>query len=198
MACRTRVGFARVCSAATGNAWPCASVLLLALSTKGLHGFDRRVGSRRVLVGGEWAVSAAVRGAVPEPSADRILCRPSPACSSSCHSALGDALCLLVRKAPLRRASASLGRLSQPSGLHSRGLPGGPTPTSIPGNMRGTTFFSASPGCTQEPSACLLLPVAPPAPTSCPPHPLASDRTGSPATQQPWILLPLLLPPSQV
>ena len=51
-------------------------------------------------VGGIWV---AALGAVPEP-ADRhmILGRPSPASSSSCHSALRDALCLSVWKAQLR------------------------------------------------------------------------------------------------
>lgn len=38
-------------------------------------------------------------------------------CSSSCHSALRDVLCLFVRKASLRLASASLGRPSQPSAV---------------------------------------------------------------------------------
>lgn len=99
-----------VCSAATGGV-----VVGFERGQRGCAGLTGEWGEKGSRVGGEWAVSVAVRGAVPEPLADMILCRPSPACSSSCHSALRDAPCSLVRKARRRRASAALGRLSQPS-----------------------------------------------------------------------------------
>lgn len=75
------------------------------------------------------------------------------------------ALCLLVRKARFRPASASLGRPSQPSAVSLPGLSHGPAPTTIPGKLRDPQFL---------PSTSLRLPM--PSPPALPPPPNTEQR----------------------
>ena len=122
--------------------------------------------------------------------------RPSPACSSSCHSALRDALCLSVQKAQLRPASASLGRPSQPSAvIIPEACHTAQQPPQFPGTWKAPGPFRASTASMEAPLLSSPLPSVS-AHQLPAPNPLAPDRTDNPAAQ--GLCFPLSLPPSQV
>lgn len=147
------------------------------------------VGKEKGCLGGEAEVGGiwvAALGAVPEP-ADRhmILGRPSPACSSSCHSALRDALRLPVWKAQLRpppphwaghsshQPSSSQRPVTRPDTHHNaQGLERHQVPSRHAQDSRRSLIFP--PWCPA--SSCQLLPAA------CPQTHEPPDRTD---TQQP-------------
>lgn len=62
---------------------------------------------------------------------------------------------------------------------HSRGLSHGPTPTTIPRNLRNTKLLFSTSGSAEEPSTSCLLPGAPSGPVAHP-GPCTPDKTESP------------------
>lgn len=95
----------------------------------------------------EWGLSLAAF------QADGLTCHSGQAATRAPITlplGLRRALCLLVRKARFRLASASLPGLPSHQPSDPGGLSHGPTPTTIPGNLRDPQFL---------PSASLLLPM---------------------------------------